>query len=113
MYELNDLLLLLRSSQPVISIQTHEEQRAVDLIKRCSVTLNKPIFQWSITRGMVDAVSGNPVLELAEFVEAFSAGAIAGQTRELAKIREYLDEYRYRESIRLEPKTDKKMPLSG
>ena len=50
---------------------------------------------------------------LAEFVEAFSAGTIAGQTRELAKIREYLDEYRYRESIRLEPKTDKKMPLSG
>jgi len=33
-------------------------------------------------------------------VEAFSPGAIAGQTRELAKIREYLDEYRYRESIR-------------
>ncbi|HAO88559.1 MAG TPA: hypothetical protein DCR00_06530, partial [Gammaproteobacteria bacterium] len=65
MYELNDLLLLLRSSQPVISIQTHEEQRAVDLIKRCSVFLNKPIFQWSITRGMVDAVSGNRVLELA------------------------------------------------
>ncbi len=66
MYELNDLLLLLRSSQPVISIQTHEEQRAVDLIKRCSVFLNKPIFQWSITRGMVDAVSGNHVLELAD-----------------------------------------------
>lgn len=110
MYELNDLLLQLRSSQPVISIQTHEEQRAVDLIKRCSVTLNKPIFQWSITRGMVDAVSDNRVLELAEFVEAFSPGAIAGQTRELAKIREYLDEYRYRESIRLEPRTDKKCP---
>lgn len=65
MYELNDLLLLLRSSQPIISIQTHEEQRAVDLIKRCSVTLNKPICQWSITRGMVDAMSGNRVLELA------------------------------------------------
>ena len=65
MYELNDLLLLLRSSQPVISIQTHEEQRAIELIKRCSVTLNKPIFQWSITRGVVDAVSGKQVLELA------------------------------------------------
>lgn len=35
---------------------------------------------------------------LAEFIQAFSPAAIAGQTRELAKIREYLDEYRYRET---------------
>jgi DNA-binding MarR family transcriptional regulator len=35
---------------------------------------------------------------LAELVQAFSPSAIAEQTRELAKIREYLDAYRYRES---------------
>ena len=65
MFELNDLLLLLRSSQPVISIQTHEEQRAVDLVRRCSVTLNKPVLQWSLTKGLVDAGTGQPALSLA------------------------------------------------
>ncbi len=65
MFELNDLLLLLRSSQPIISIQTHEEQRAVDLVRRCSVTLNKPVLQWSLTKGLVDAGTGQPALSLA------------------------------------------------
>ncbi|MDA0687722.1 MAG: AAA family ATPase [Proteobacteria bacterium] len=64
MFELNDLLLLLRSSQPVISIQTHEEQRAVDMIRRCSVEIGKPVLQWSITRGLVDAGSGRPAMSL-------------------------------------------------
>lgn len=66
MYELNDLLLLLNSTQPVINIQTHEEQRAIDLIKRCSLKLNKRILQWSITQGMVDSASGAPYLSLTE-----------------------------------------------
>ena len=66
MYELNDLLLLLRSTQPVINIQTHEEQRAVDLVKRCSIKLNKPILQWSVTRGMVNAATGAPALSLSK-----------------------------------------------
>jgi SpoVK/Ycf46/Vps4 family AAA+-type ATPase len=64
-YELNDLLLLLQSSQPIISIETHEEQRALDLIKRCQVKLNKRIVQWSVTKGLVDASTGRPTLELA------------------------------------------------
>lgn len=64
MYELNDLLLLLKSAQPVINIQTHEERRAVDLVKRCSLKLNKRIIQWSVTKGMVDAATGSPVFSL-------------------------------------------------
>ncbi|NKB34941.1 MAG: AAA family ATPase [Pseudomonadales bacterium] len=66
MYELNDLLLLLNSSQPVINIQTHEEQRAVDLVKRCSLKLNKRILQWSVTKGIVDANTGAPALSLSK-----------------------------------------------
>lgn len=64
MYELNDLLLLLKSAQPVINIQTHEERRAVDLVKRCSIKLNKRIIQWSVTKGMVDTATGAPVFAL-------------------------------------------------
>ena len=66
MFELNDLLLLLRSSQPVISIQTHEEQRAVELIRRCSIEMAKPVLQWSITKGLVDTGTGRPSLSLAD-----------------------------------------------
>ena len=40
-------------------------------------------------------VSAAPLL--AEFVQAFAPATIARQTKDLAKIREYLDEYRYRE----------------
>jgi hypothetical protein len=37
---------------------------------------------------------------LVEFVEAFSSGEMAGQTGDAAKIRRYLDEYRYLGSTR-------------
>jgi hypothetical protein len=37
---------------------------------------------------------------LVEFVEAFSSGEMAGQTRGSAKIRRYLDEYPYLGSTR-------------
>lgn len=66
MYELNDLLLLLRTSQPLISIQTQEERRAVDLVRRCSVELGKPVLQWSITKGLIDTNTGNAVMSLAD-----------------------------------------------
>lgn len=65
MYELNDLLLLLRSNQPLISIETHEERRAVDLLKRCGVKLQCRVLQWSITRGLVRADNGEPLLSVA------------------------------------------------
>ena len=65
MYELNDLLLLLRSNQPLISIETHEEQRAVDLLNRCGLKLQRRVLRWSITRGLVRADNGEPLLSLA------------------------------------------------
>ena len=70
MYELNDLLLLLRANQPLISIETHEEQRAVDLLKRCGIKLQRRVLQWSITRGLVRADNGEPLLSLASPHEA-------------------------------------------
>lgn len=66
MYELNDLLLLLNSSQAVISIETHEEVRAVDLVKRCSVKTTKRVMQWSITKGIIDTSTGAPAFSLTD-----------------------------------------------
>lgn len=65
MYELNDLLCLLRASQPLIRIQTHEERRALDLVSRCGRKLQQPVMKWSITNGLVMADTGQPKLSLA------------------------------------------------
>jgi len=65
-FELNDLLLLLQTGQPIICIETHEEQRALELVKRCQTKLGKPVLQWSITSGLTDASTGRPPLSLAD-----------------------------------------------
>lgn len=62
MDELNDLLVLINSSQAIISIETHEELRAIDLIKRCSIKLTKPVLKWSVISGIIDAAGGAPAL---------------------------------------------------
>lgn len=64
MYELNDLLLILKSTQPIINIQTHEERRAINLVHACGMRLNKQILQWSVTQGLVNTSSGNKELSL-------------------------------------------------
>lgn len=64
MYELNDLLLLLQTKQAVVCIQTHEELRALDLIKRCQLKLGKRVLKWSITSGLIDVTTGSPSLSL-------------------------------------------------
>lgn len=66
MYELNDLLLLLQTGQPIICIETHEELRALELVKRCQTKLGKRVLQWTITSGLTDASTGRPPLSLAD-----------------------------------------------
>ncbi len=61
MHELNDLLLLMRANQPLISIETHEEQRALDLLKHCGVKLHRRVLRWSVTKGLVRADTGEPL----------------------------------------------------
>ncbi len=86
MYELNDLLLLLKSTQPIINIQTHEERRTVDLIKRCSVKLKKRILQWSVTRGLVDVSTGATELSLSDKSVTESVDHAVDPKRTLAEI---------------------------
>src|SRR5690554_2039421 len=48
----HDLELLLTSHVPLIIIETHEETRVVDMIRRMSLQLGRPLFQWSVTEGL-------------------------------------------------------------
>jgi len=49
----NDLKLLIRSRHPVISIETADEQRAIELVHRVAHELDRPLFEWSSTMGLV------------------------------------------------------------
>lgn len=52
MDDTRDLELLLRSRIPLIVIETHEESRAVELLRRLSLRLNLPFFRWMATEGL-------------------------------------------------------------
>ena len=54
--ELRDLELLVRSSTPLIVVETHEEERILQLITRLAHRLPKPLFKWtSLTTPLVPA----------------------------------------------------------
>jgi len=50
--EQNDLRMLIESSIPLISIETHEEKRATVILKNATKPLKKWLFSWSITQGL-------------------------------------------------------------
>jgi len=50
--EYRDISLLLRSHAPILVLETHEESRAVELIKNISLTMASPIFKWSVAVGL-------------------------------------------------------------
>jgi len=52
MNELHDLELTLRSSTPILIIESLEEMRIVQLFTRLALRLGEPVFQWSVTEGI-------------------------------------------------------------
>ena len=50
--EQNDLHLLIRSKNPILVIETHEENRAMQLINQVAININKPVFGWHLTEGL-------------------------------------------------------------
>ncbi|MEC8814065.1 MAG: AAA family ATPase [Pseudomonadota bacterium] len=62
MPDLVDLEIIMLSRVPIIVIETFEEPRALDLIKRAGMKLQKPVFSWSVTEGVqrIDLAHGVP-----------------------------------------------------
>lgn len=48
----NDLELIFQSRIPIIVIQTHEEIRVLDMLKKIIFRLNKPLYSWTVTEGL-------------------------------------------------------------
>ena len=60
MQDIRDLTGVLRSNTPIVIIETYEEYRVIELLKRVSAVLYQPLFTWSITQGLtrVDRAMG-------------------------------------------------------
>ena len=56
-----DLELLIASRFPIIAIETHEETRALALLKRCAQHLKLGLNTWSVANGLLPATGGAPV----------------------------------------------------
>jgi len=52
MSDLRDLELIFLSRVPIIVIQTHEELRVLDMLNKLILSLNKPLFSWTVTQGL-------------------------------------------------------------
>jgi len=52
MGEISDLEVLLGSSVPIVVIETHEEQRVIDLFRQALVRSPKPFYHWTVTDGL-------------------------------------------------------------
>lgn len=52
MKDLQDLRMMVKSRYPVIVIETWEERRALDLLKRIGMAKALPVFSWTITEGL-------------------------------------------------------------
>ncbi|MCP4874312.1 MAG: AAA family ATPase [Gammaproteobacteria bacterium] len=50
--EHHDISLLLRSHTPILTLETHEEARAIELMKEIALNMSFPIFKWSVAVGM-------------------------------------------------------------
>ena len=50
--DFHDISLLFRSHTPILVLETHEEDRALELLNEIAVNTGSPIFKWSVANGM-------------------------------------------------------------
>lgn len=58
MQDAQDLKLLLDSRVPLVVIETHEENKATDLLQRVARDLGRPLYRWSVTDGLTQCDFG-------------------------------------------------------
>ncbi|HBG50400.1 MAG TPA: ATPase, partial [Gammaproteobacteria bacterium] len=52
MPDVRDLGLILDSGVPLVVIETHEEQRVLELVTRLAIARDWTMFSWSATAGL-------------------------------------------------------------
>lgn len=49
---IDQLKLLIRSSYPILSVETHDEEEVAAVVRKAADALNRPLFEWSVTTGL-------------------------------------------------------------
>ncbi len=60
----HDLRTLIRSSHPLVVIETVEEERVLALLQSVTAQERMPLFEWSVTRGLTRAEEGQTLSKL-------------------------------------------------
>lgn len=60
----HDLRTLIRSSHPLVVIETVEEERVLALLQSVTAQERMPLFEWSITRGLTRADEGSTLSKM-------------------------------------------------
>ncbi|HEX9644552.1 MAG TPA: ATPase, partial [Acidimicrobiia bacterium] len=67
MPDAHDLAVLIDSHYPLVYIESHEEERVIDLCQRVGRKLGLPLFTWSVTEGLHRREAGySPMLSTRE-----------------------------------------------
>jgi len=78
----NDLEVLIDSQYPIICIETHEENRAEEILSRIGRCMRLPFFHWVATQGLTKAGEPQPIfntrtaMEVLNFISSSSLDAI-------------------------------------
>ncbi len=82
MSDKHDLEILIRGHVPIISIESFEERRVLEILTRISIELMLPVFKWSITEGLqrqdIDLSSQGHVLEPLEILRHIKTSKLKG-----------------------------------
>jgi SpoVK/Ycf46/Vps4 family AAA+-type ATPase len=57
--DLDRLVSYIRAGRSAITIHTHEERDALELVRTAAVMLGRPVWEWSSTRGVRDSLLAN------------------------------------------------------
>ncbi|MFO7603133.1 MAG: AAA family ATPase [Gammaproteobacteria bacterium] len=80
MLDLDNLTLLLKSHFPIIVIETHEETRAIQLLRDATAAGPGKVLSWSATEGLTEARGPNPNQSHPVFRELHLEGEVPQQT---------------------------------
>ena len=100
----NQLSLLINSRNPIITVETSEEQRLLAVLERVAVQLDVPVYVWSVTTGLgrvggavlynsdppeqalanISAIQGNAIFLLKDFSRYCDNDRISRRLRDLA-----------------------------
>ena len=78
----DQLPLLIQSGTPLISIQTSDEDRALDTVRKAAKDTVRPLYVWSMTDGLQLPPDDAGLIASANFL-GYLAGALAGASRSL------------------------------